>query len=313
MSFLKRVKNFRNRILSPVVYQLNDAEERLRSVEVRLEAMQEALGRIEDRQVRDIEGAALADYGYRVFSQWDEDGIIQFLIRHLEIPNQVFVEFGVQEYAEANTRFLLVNNNWTGLVIDSSSQNIDRIRRSKIAWGYGLKAVTEFVTRDNINHILTTNAISGDIGLLSIDIDGNDYWIWEAISVITPVIVVIEYNHRFGSEAAVTIPYDETFERGKTQPLIYFGASLAALCRLADRKGYAFVGCSRSGVNAFFVRRDRLPNQINEMSPHDGYVAGKFNEVMDEEGRFLPSSAEQDRQLLMTLPLVTVDDSCGRI
>jgi hypothetical protein len=319
MSQLNKFKALGLRLLQPLTYRLSSIEQRLEQVQMateriwyyerQLQQMREALGRIEDRQLAASRKTALADHEYRVFSQWGEDGIIQFLLRHIPVEQRTFVEFGVGDYTEANTRFLLVNNNWTGLVIDSGAENIERIRRSSSSWGYGLRAVHSFITRDNINRLLEENGMAGEIGLLSIDIDGNDYWVWRAIEVVRPVIVICEYNHRFGSDAAVTIPYNEKFERAQSYPLIYFGASLKALCILANRKGYAFVGCNSNGVNAFFVRRDRLPASIRELSPEEGYVAGKFNERQDEEGRFVQTSAEEDRRVLMSLPLVQVEET----
>jgi hypothetical protein len=279
------------------------------SFEQRLMRMQESLGRIEARQVEHRNAGALVDHEFRVFSQWGEDGIIQYLLRCVDVDKDIFVEFGASDYLESNTRFLLVNNNWTGLVLDASKECIDKLRVSPITWQYNLRAVQAFVARDNINELIAAGGINGDIGLLSIDIDGNDYWVWDAIDVINPVIVVIEYNHRFGSELAVTIPYDEKFRRGEEYPVIYFGASLAALCRLATRKGYAFVGCNSNGVNAFFVRRDRLPDSLRELTVAEGYVPGKFTENRDEQGYFIPASPEQEKLQLLSLPLVDVTNA----
>jgi hypothetical protein len=276
-------------------------------MERRLEQLQTAVGRIENRQLESRAGARLADHEFRVFSQWGEDGIIQFLLRHVDCENTTFVEFGVEDYTEANTRFLLVNNNWTGLVIDSDGQAIERLKQSALCWRYGLMAVHSHITAENINEILTVNGFTGEIGLMSIDIDGNDYWVWRALNAVNPVIVIVEYNHRFGSEAAVTIPYDKDFQRGRDYPAIYFGASLKALCALAATKGYAFVGCNSNGVNAFFVRRDKLPAKVKEMLPAAGYVAGKFNEMRDEAGRITRLSHEQEELLLKGLPLVEVE------
>jgi hypothetical protein len=318
MSQLSKLKTLGLRLLRPLTYRLSGIEQRLEQVQLtaeriwyyerQLQQMREALGRIEDRQLAASGKTKLSDHEYRVFSQWGEDGIIQFLLRHVAVEKKVFVEFGVEDYAESNTRFLLVNNNWTGLVIDGNREYIERLRKSLVCWGYDLRAVHSFITRDNINRILEDNGVTGEIGLLSIDIDGNDYWVWRAIEVINPVIVIAEYNHRFGSDDALTIPYDENFERARDYPMIYFGASLKALCTLAERKGYAFVGCNSNGVNAFFVRRDRLPEAIKELSPSEGYVAGKFHEMQDEEGRFIQASPEEERRLAMSLPLVNVEE-----
>lgn len=275
----------------------------------RLEYMQEALGRIETRQLRHSESRTLSDHEFRVFSQWGEDGIIQFLLRHIPIENKTFIEFGVEDYTQANTRFLLVNNNWHGLVLDSDSDNIAKIKNTATHSNYDLKALQAFVTKDNINEIFKTNGVVGEIGLLSIDIDGNDFWVWRAIDVIDPIIVVIEYNHRFGKDAAVTVPYEESFDRFRSsRPLVYFGASLKALCMLGERKGYAFVGCNSNGVNAFFVRKDKKPDQIRELSAEEGFVSGNFSELRDESGKIVKSTPEAERQMIMSLPLANVAD-----
>ena len=206
-----------------------------------LHRVQEALGRIENRQLMNSRHDSIREYEFRVYSQWGEDGIIQFLVRNVGIRRKIFVEFGVENYVESNTRFLLAHNNWSGLVIDSNEDHIRYIKRDPISWKYDLQAACDFVHAENINKILADNGTTGDIGLLSIDVDGNDYWIWEAIDVSTPAIVVIEYNHRFGSERAVTIPYDRSFLRGKAHySNIYYGASLRALCLLGNQKKVRF-------------------------------------------------------------------------
>jgi hypothetical protein len=306
MPLLRKIRSLKI-LLSSLDSRLRAIEERQFNVMDRLEHMQESLGRIEARQLVDQDSSQLKDYEFRVFSQFGEDGIIQFLLRNLDIENKVFVEFGVEDYNQSNTRFLLVNNNWRGLVIDSNEENIAKIKKTAAYTLYGLTAARAFVTRDNINQLLTEHGITGDIGLLSIDIDGNDYWVWRAIQVISPVIVILEYNHRFGPDAAVTIPYDEAFNRWRSsQPLIYFGASLRALCLLAERKGYAFAGCSSNGVNAFFVRKDKMPDRLHAISPEEGFVAGKFSELRDEHSRIIKSDPEKERDIIFGLPLVDV-------
>ena len=290
---------------------LNETSVRLALIERRLEFVQEALGRIEGRQLGSAESPRLSESEYRVFSQWGEDGIIQFLLRHVEIDRKVFVEFGADNYnIESNTRFLLTNNNWAGLVIDGNPENIKRIKDSPTYWLYNLKAVSSFITRDNINQLLQENGVSGEIGLLSVDIDGNDYWVWQAIDVISPAIVIAEYNYRFGRERAVTVPYDENFDREQAHPSkIYFGASLKALCHLGKAKGYAFVGCNSNGVNAFFVRRDKLPSRLRELTPEEGFVFGGFGEKLNVQGELRKISPEDEMRLLRDagLPLVDVE------
>jgi hypothetical protein len=208
---------------------------------------------------------------FKVFSQSGEDGIIQYLLSRVAIENEVFVEFGVGDYSEANTRFLLMNNKWRGLVIDSSEKDVESIIHSSMYETWRLKAVRSFITRENINDIIRAAGIEGDIGILSIDIDGNDYWVWQAIDVIQPRIVICEVNHHIGAEHAITILYKPDFNWDQTPPAnIYYGASLAAMYRLAREKGYSLVGCTSEGVNAFFVRNDVI-GDLRALDPKSGF------------------------------------------
>jgi hypothetical protein len=256
---------------------------RFATIPQRLQRIQEALGRIEQRQVAQ-QGGDAQRAEYRVFSQWGEDGIIQFLIGRIHIENRIFVEFGVENYTESNTRFLLSNDHWSGLVIDASAANIDYIKRDPIYWACDLKALQAFVTRDNINDILRENAIHDDIGLLSVDIDGNDYWVWQAIDAISPRIVVCEYNSHFGPTAQVTVPYDPKFVRERAHfSRIYYGASISALCSLGKSKGYSLVAANSAGNNVFFVRED-LRGELPVLSAADAYRRAQFREFHDESG-----------------------------
>ncbi len=213
--------------------------------------LQQAAGRVELRQIEARPGRDLAASEFRVFSQFGEDGIIQFLLRHVTVPSKVFVEFGVEDYTESNTRFLLLNNNWSGLVIDGSEENIQKLRARRDYWLYDLNAVAAFVTRDNINQLLRDNGITGEIGLLSIDIDGNDYWVWQAIDVVNPATVLIEYNYRFGCDAAVTVPYDEGFDRARRIIHDLLRRLIESALPSGRAEGLLPVGCTSSGVNAF--------------------------------------------------------------
>jgi hypothetical protein len=246
---------------------------------------------------------------FKVFSQFGEDGIIQYLIRQARVPAQSrsFVEFGVESYDEANTRFLLINDNWHGLIIDGNSSSMRRVRNSPIYWRHNLVAIEAFVDADNINRLIKEAGFSGEIGLLSIDIDGNDYWIWEKIDVVNPIVVVVEYNSVFGSRHAVTVPYDKQFSRSRAHSShLYWGASLKALMELGDRKGYAFVGSNNAGNNAFFIRRDSLNGQ-KELSATEGYVESQFRESRDETGSLTFLSGAARLQMIMHLPIYDVE------
>jgi hypothetical protein len=252
-----------------------------------------SLGRLHVENNKNKKGIKdLGEVEFQVFSQRGEDGIIQYIINQIEIPNPIFIEFGVENYTESNTRFLLVNNNWSGLIMDGSKSNIRFIQQDYIYWKYDLTAYCHFITRSNINELISRFTSCQDIGLLSIDLDGNDYWIWEAIEAIRPRIVVCEYNSTFGSDLKVSVPYDPHFQRGKKHySNLYFGASLPALCHLAERKGYDFIGTPPAGVNAFFVRKD-LSNAFSKYTAEEGFHFSANRDSKDRKGRhtFLPHS-----------------------
>jgi hypothetical protein len=200
---------------------------------------------------------SLADVEFRVTSQWGEDGIIEWLVHKLPGIPTSFVEFGVENYSEANTRFLLQNRGWQGLVIDGSEAHIAHLRSETINWMFDIVSECAFVTAENINDLLRKNGFAGEIGILSVDIDGNDYWVLKAIDCVSPAILICEINGVFGDERAITIPYDPAFDRLKAHHSgQYFGASVRAITELAKEKGYSFVGTNTNGVNAFYVRSD---------------------------------------------------------
>ena len=234
------------------------------------------------KQNNSIESANnLSELEFKVFSQWGDDGIIQYLICKLNIDNKTFIEFGVEDYTESNTRFLLLNNNWRGLVIDGSEKNIEYIKNDKLYWRHSLIAENAFITTENINELFTNNGFNGEIGLLSIDIDGNDYHVWSAINTINPVIVIAEYNSVFGENMPYTIPYKPDFIR-KSEGIekLFYGASITSLCCLANEKGYAFIGCNSAGNNAYFIRNDKIDQSgFKELTPSEGFVESKFREA----------------------------------
>jgi hypothetical protein len=220
---------------------------------------------------------------FKVFSQFGDDGIIQYLVHRLQPLPDTFVELGVENYRESNTRFLLVNNNWRGLVLDGDEDSINYIQRDEIYWRHTLTACRAFITRENINELLREARFTGEIGLLSIDIDGNDYWVWEKIGIVDPVVVIIEYNSIFGPDLAVTIRYEPQFARHQAHYSGQFwGASLQALKLLADRKGYSLVGCNSAGNNAYFVRNDKVADQP-VLSVQEAFVEGRFRDSRDEQ------------------------------
>ena len=236
---------------------------------------------------------------------------IEWLVDRLAGAPETFIEFGVENYREANTRFLMRHRNWRGLVIDGGRANIESIRADAVFWRHDLSARAAFITAENINPLIVEAGFAGEIGLLSIDIDGNDYWIWKAINAVDPHIVIVEYNAVFGDLHPISIPYNAAFgARAAHKSGLYFGASIGALRHLAREKGYTFIGTGRSGCNAFFVRNDRASALPGSFERNVAW-ASRFRGSRDDEGKptFISGAA---RRLAIKDCLVT-DVSTGRL
>ena len=259
------------------------------------------LGDPRDRQIAD-----LSEIEFKVFSPWGEDGIIEWLVSHVDVPNRRFVEFGVETFQEANCRFLMLNRNWRGFVMDGSEANIAGLRADPLFWKYDLSALSTFVSAENINGLLEKAGLSGPLGLLSIDIDGNDYWVWKAISIVSPAIVVCEFNAVLGNAEPIAVPYKASFRRldGHFSGL-YFGCSIGALQHLANEKGYQFVGTNSHGVNAFFVRNDLAAPVLGLLRERRAFPS-RTRESRDASGRLSYVRGYARLELIQHLPVVDV-------
>ena len=233
----------------------------------------------------------ISDVEFKVFSQWGEDGIIEFLLSNIPISNKFFVEFGVENYRESNTRFLMMNRNWSGLVIDGSQKNVEDIKKQSIYWQYDLQAINHFITKENINRIihdqLSKLKIDSNIGILSVDIDGIDYWVLDEINVITPTIIICEYNTLFGNQIPLSVPYDPGFVRSKfSHTNLYWGANLKAFEIMLKNKGYAYVGSNMQNLNAFFIKSDIASQYVPDLiiNSDDTFEFSKIRETRDKKG-----------------------------
>ena len=251
--------------------------------------------------------SSLSEVEFKVFSQWGDDGIIQWLVNNLTFPSKTFMEFGVANYRESNTRFLMINNNWEGFVMDGSASNVAQITGAEYFWRYALTAKAAFVDVENINPLLALSGFGREIGLLHIDLDGNDYWVWKAIDSVSPVVVILEYNSVFGIDRAITVPYDKNFYRTRAHHSnLYWGASLRALHLLSAEKGFCFIGCNGAGNNAYFVRKDRLNDIVREISLEEGYVVSKFREGRSSDGKLTYLAGENRIGAIRGMPVYNV-------
>ena len=243
-----------------------------------------AIGAMLSKQQYLMNSTNINDYEFKIFSQWGDDGIIQYLIKNIKIKNEIFIEFGVEDYQESNTRFLMMNDNWAGFVMDGSDYNMKILKNQKWYWKYHLTQKAVFIDLDNIQTLLKNTGFT-NIGLFHIDLDGNDYHILEAIDLteLNPSIIIMEYNSVFGLDRLISVPYDKNFNRTKAHySNLFYGASLPAINNLAIKKGYSLVGCNKAGNNAYFVRKDLLNERVKELSLDKAFKDSNFREGRNE-------------------------------
>jgi hypothetical protein len=249
----------------------------------------------------------LADAEFCVFSQWGEDGIVDWLVRHVPVPNTRFIEFGVENFREANCRFLLQNRNWRGLVIDGNQKQIQQLRNDSIFWMYDLVALAAFITAENINDLFRGAGFEGPLGILSVDIDGNDYWVLDRIDCVDPAILICEYNSLLGDTRPVVVPYKADTHRFEGHYSgLYYGVSISALTLLAKRKGYTLVGTNSYGSNAFFVRDDLAHHVLDRIETVDVHPT-RCRDSRNEQGQLTFAAGLDRYTLIKDLPVVDVE------
>nr|WRJ69874.1 FkbM family methyltransferase [Oceanusvirus sp.] len=197
----------------------------------------------------------LEQFGFKGNSQFDEDGIIQEIFRRIGTTDKRFIEFGAGGAECENNTVYLTKKGWSGLWLDGNPKKCEFLKKN---WAGAIrtgriKVGGDIVHRDNVNDVFKKYGFTGEMDLLNIDIDGNDYWVWEKISVVNPRVVVLEYNAKYAPPMEWIMKYNPNHEFKKTD---YMGASLESMVKLSEKKGYKLVGCTLSGANAFFVRAD---------------------------------------------------------
>tara|TARA_B100000989_G_scaffold285589_1_gene253439 strand:+ start:20399 stop:21310 length:912 start_codon:yes stop_codon:yes gene_type:complete len=228
---------------------------------------------------------------FKVFSQDYEDGIIQYLIKSLNLKNIKFVEVGTQDYSESNTRYIFETMRCEGLIIDPTPNLKKKINAILRTWKNTLKIHNDFINSNNVVEIIKKNSLEKNLDIFSLDIDGIDYWILEKLPKKIAKIFIVEYNPYFGSEKEICAPNIECFDRFKYHPTGFcWGASLKAIIKLMKEKGYTFIGTNNLNVNSFFVQDEfisriglKLPD-INDLSKH---TEVKFNVLKNKNGKLV--------------------------
>lgn len=234
----------------------------------------------------------LAHTGYRVFSQFEEDGKLLYIFSLIGMRHKTFLDIGADDGVNSNCANLYFHFGWNGVFIDGNATAIKRGQRFYAKYPHPFYPSPTFVQgmvkRENINTLVKQGGLSGEIDLLSIDIDGNDYWIWDALEVVQPRVVIIETHVEFGLNNVV-VPYDPNYVYPGKHP-DYHGASPAAMVNLAKRKGYRLVGANDLGFNFIFVKEgegeDELPAVAVEsvlQHPRTQASFAKFEAIKDWE------------------------------
>lgn len=208
------------------------------------------------RHQSEVKGLERFEYSW--LSQNGEDGILRYVFDQIGVKSGWLVEFGFGA-KQCNALRLIVKEGFFGLLMDGARENVDFFNSAATNFKLDDRAIAvqSFITRANLEELIVTNKVPNDIDFLSIDVDGNDYWLWETLNCVSPRVVCIEYNAGLGPELSVTVPYDDAFERFTKHPSgFFYGASLVALVKLGEQKGYYLIGCDSTGTNAFFLRED---------------------------------------------------------
>ncbi len=205
---------------------------------------------------------------FKVFSEANEDGAISEIFRRVGTESRFFVEIGVGDGLECNTAFLLMQG-WSGVWFECSQPSVQQGRLN--FHEYPVRIIHQTLTPENVDSEIRAACGDNSVDLLSIDIDSYDYYLWKTITCIRPRVIVVEYNASFPPPISKTIAYDASYQ--PRVGTLYFGATLDAFVKLGATKGYSLVGCSVSGVNAFFVRDDLLGDHF-----HSPYTADNHYE-----------------------------------
>lgn len=211
---------------------------------------------------------------FRTFSQNGEDGLLHYIFSTIGSETKKVVEICCGNGQECNATNLIVNYGWEGLLVDGNPKNIEYARkffasRSECKM-WPPQLVQSWVTVENVNDLISSHGFEGEIDLLSLDIDGNDYWIFEAIDCISPRVVITEYQNSMGPNNAKTQKYDPEFVQQRNEEgLDLYGTSLPALAHLAKQKNYRLVARQEKCINAVFMRNDVGQDLFPEISLED--------------------------------------------
>lgn len=252
----------------------------------------------------------LSDADVKVYSQWGEDGILDYLCECLDIERPKMIEVGAGNFTECNSRFLVEFRNASATLVDADVNLEKHVKENELYWKTHLYSITDWITTSNINSIIDkATKQMGGLDVFSLDLDGNDYWILNEANLGHAKVVVVEYNSIFGSEVAVSVPRDDRFNRAEKHfSWLYYGANLKAYVDLLKSKGFIFVGTNRVRSNAFFVREDQI-NRVSIDIPTSlsNFTDCKIRESRDEFGRMSYLELTSGYELIKDQPVIDLE------
>lgn len=255
----------------------------------------------------------LWDVEVRVFSQWGEDGILDYLLHRLDISKPKVLELGAGCFGECNSKFLAYNRNASVYAVDLRGDLPAGIAKSGLMWRNSLFWEVTKVTTGNIREISSRAfKLMNGIDLVSIDLDGNDYWILKEMNLEEVSIVVAEYNPIFGLENSLTVINKDLGRYERHSSGLLFGASFAAMVKLMKSKKFVFVGTNRVGNNAFFVR-DGLESSLKVKIPKESefykYLDWRCREARGENGTLVYQTVDESIKLISESKVFNIESS----
>ena len=254
----------------------------------------------------------LWDAEVSVYSQWGEDGILDYLCDGMDLVKPKALELGAGNFIECNTRFLAEHRSASVVAVDGRNDLASTIASLGLEWKTTVMALEQWITPGNVGEICArAREFMGGIDILSLDIDGNVYWVAETVDLTSISIIVVEYNAIFGATASVSVPRDDSFDRTEAHfSWLYYGASIRAFVDLFSRRGFDLVGTNRVGTNAFFVRRGVFTfENLSLPDPDDlvPYVDLRVRESRDRNGALNYLGGNARREVIKDLPFIDVN------
>ena len=255
----------------------------------------------------------LDEISFKVFSQNNEDAILEYLVLSLKLNDIKFIEIGTEDYSESNTRYIYEKYNCDGLIIDNTPNLISKVSKQLDVWKGNLEIEENFVNIENINILINKYFPNKSLDIFSLDIDGIDYWILKELPDNISKIIVAEYNPYFGPDLEITVPYSENFNRSEYHSSnLCWGMSLKALINLMREKRFTFIGSNSLRNNAFFIKNE-LINLLSwdsiDISKLKNFTNARFRENKSKTNKLKLSSPDENLTIIQDCKVLNLKNN----